>query len=256
MSPRVGQQASSGKTSGKVGNRGANCGKQRNRNDRVGNRLPSGKKGRPGALTEGFSGIDRVTSLEPVRKRAACRHLVEGEATLDGEGFVAQPRGGASVAVLHPLYALPRPVKSNPRFVSVGNERRRWWMSSTSNPTRDSSRFEAVSNYRAGLKRGGTRKFRGAVTRRLAAPIKRNRPYGVELRGHRRPNAIRAGHKYLSDAGQKRRGRGTDKNDYVVKRRGLAASRFLDYPAVIRDDHGLPWDSLAVIRHDVGDGVR
>lgn len=119
----------------------------------------------------------------------------------------------------------PPTVKSNPRVVSVCTERRRWWMSSTSNPTRDSSRFEADGNYRAGLKRGGTRKFRGAVTRRLAAAIKRNRPYGVELRGHRRPNAIRAGHKYLSDAGQKRRGRGTDKNDYVVVKTTPCQSR-------------------------------
>lgn len=44
---------------------------------------------------------------------------------------------------------------------------------------RVSSRFEAVGNYRGGLKRGGAplRKFNVAVTRRLAAAIKRNRLY-------------------------------------------------------------------------------
>lgn len=56
MSPRAGEHASHGKTGGKVGNAGGNGGKQGNGKDRVENRLPGGKKPRPGALTEGFSG--------------------------------------------------------------------------------------------------------------------------------------------------------------------------------------------------------
>lgn len=145
-------------------------------------------------------------------KRVACRHLVERRATPFGERFELRLQDGGSWRVFHPR-RLPSATRGSATIVPNSSFYRR--LSRVSKLRRLSR-----SRLQGALNRGPPpRTPRRGVARQLAS-INENRPYGSELRGHRRLSgvytlAINIYPTPVREVGEGRAGV-ADKNDYAA----------------------------------------